>query len=58
MPLHPTGPRPSMLQDLQAGRKTEIGNINGVTMSEGAACGIGTPVPGIPLRLVHVLERK
>lgn len=49
---------PSMLQDLQAGRRTEIENINGAVVSEGAARGIQTPITGTLLRLIRVMEAR
>jgi len=38
------GHRSSMLQDLEAGRPTEIGAINGQVVERGAALGLPTPV--------------
>lgn len=44
--------RPSMLQDLEAGRRTEIDAINGEVVRRGAAHGIVTPVNETLVRLV------
>lgn len=46
----------SMLQDIRAGRPTEIGAITGEVVRRGAAGGIATPVSSGLLRLVEVLE--
>lgn len=48
--------RPSMLQDLERGRPTEIDAINGEVWKRGAAHGIVTPVNEILTRLVHGRE--
>lgn len=44
--------RPSMLQDLEAGRRTEIDAINGEVVRRGARYGIATPVNATLARLV------
>ncbi|MEW6080510.1 MAG: 2-dehydropantoate 2-reductase [Bacillota bacterium] len=49
--------RSSMLQDVMAGRKTEIGFINGAIVREGDALGIPTPVNLALTRLVQTIER-
>ena len=48
--------RPSMLQDLERGRPTEIDAINGEVWKRGAAHGIVTPVNEVLTRLVHARE--
>ena len=48
--------RPSMLQDLERGRATEIDAINGEVWKRGAARGIVTPVNELLTRLVHARE--
>lgn len=48
--------RPSMLQDLEAGRRTEIAAINGEVIRRGAQYGIATPVNQTLIRLVHLRE--
>ncbi len=48
--------RPSMLQDLERGRLTEIDAINGEVWKRGAAHGIVTPANELLTRLVHARE--
>jgi len=48
----------SMLQDIRAGRLTEIGPITGEIVRRGGAAGIATPVSTALLRLVQILETK
>ncbi len=48
--------RPSMLQDLERGRPTEIDAINGAVWRRGAVHGIVTPVNELLTRLVHARE--
>lgn len=48
--------RPSMLQDLERGRPTEIDAINGEVWKRGAAHGIVTPANELLTRLVHARE--
>lgn len=48
----------SMLQDIRAGRQTEIGSITGEVVRRGAARAIATPVSSALLALVEVLEAK
>lgn len=47
--------RSSMLQDVLAGRPTEINSINGVLVAEGRRLGIPTPVNEVVWRLVRGL---
>jgi 2-dehydropantoate 2-reductase len=49
--------RPSMLQDLEAGRTTEIDFINGGVARSGHAHGVPTPLNDRAVELVHALER-
>jgi 2-dehydropantoate 2-reductase len=49
--------RSSMLQDVEAGRPTEIDSINGVLIAEGARLGVPTPVNETVWRLVRGLAR-
>jgi 2-dehydropantoate 2-reductase len=48
----------SMLQDVLAGRKTEIETINGAIVSAGAARGVPVPLNEAMVALVHGLERS
>lgn len=48
----------STAQDLRAGRRTEIGALNGVVVERGRAYGIATPVNATLLALVRVLEER
>ncbi|HRD93720.1 MAG TPA: 2-dehydropantoate 2-reductase [Accumulibacter sp.] len=50
--------RSSMLQDVEAGRRTEIDYLNGAVASMGHACGIATPVNEAILALIHARERN
>jgi 2-dehydropantoate 2-reductase len=54
--LSPQG-KTSMLQDLEAGRKTEIEMFAGKVVELGKKHGIPTPVNETMLRLVHLLEQ-
>src|SRR5690348_4124135 len=49
--------KPSMLQDLERGRKTEIDFINGYVMALGHASGMPVPVNAAITELVHQIER-
>lgn len=48
----------SMLQDVEAGRKTEIDTINGAIVREGAKHGVATPLNSAMVGLVRGLERS
>ena len=48
--------RPSMLQDLSAGKRTEIDALNGAIVRLAAANGLATPVNATLTRLIHFLE--
>ncbi len=52
------GHRASMLQDIEAGRPTEIETINGAIARQAAALGIAAPVNATLLDLVRLVERK
>ena len=49
---------PSMLQDLRAGRATEIDSINGAVVREAQRLGLPAPVNATLTHLVHALERR
>jgi 2-dehydropantoate 2-reductase len=49
--------RPSMLQDVQAGRRTEIETLNGAIVRHGDALGIDVPVNRAMVALVRGWER-
>ncbi len=48
--------RPSMLQDLEAGRRTEIEAINGAVVRRGASYGIAVPVNTTLVRLIRLRQ--
>lgn len=50
--------KPSMLQDLEAGRKTEIDFINGAVVAKGRQLSIDTPVLSALFNLVKLSEAK
>lgn len=50
------GAKPSMLQDVEAGRRTEIDVINGAIVEAGRRLGIPTPHNDAMVWLVHALE--
>ncbi|MFL7811379.1 MAG: ketopantoate reductase family protein [Anaerolineae bacterium] len=54
--LSPAG-KTSMLQDVEAGRKTEVEIFAGKMVELGKKHGIPTPVNQTVLRIIHVLER-
>ena len=49
--------KPSMLQDLAAGRLTEIESLNGYVQSKADQLGVETPLNALILRLVRLRER-
>ena len=49
--------RPSMLQDLDAGRETEVDVVNGGVARKGRELGIPTPYNDAVVELVHSMER-
>ena len=50
--------RPSMYQDLLAGRRSEIDSIQGGIVAEGAKAGVPTPTCAFMVQLVKALEGK
>lgn len=48
----------SMLQDIEAGRRTEIDALNGMVVREGKALNIPTPVNETLVLLIKVIEEK
>jgi 2-dehydropantoate 2-reductase len=50
------GAKPSMLLDLEAGRRTEVGFINGAVPREGARVGVAAPFNEVVSALVRALE--
>ncbi len=50
--------RSSMLQDLTAGRPTEIDALNGAVLRMGAAHDVATPVNAALTRLIHAAETR
>jgi 2-dehydropantoate 2-reductase len=50
--------RPSMYQDLLAGRRSEIDSIQGGVVVEGEKVGVPTPTCALMVRLVKALEAK
>jgi 2-dehydropantoate 2-reductase len=57
MMRHMYNVRPSMLQDLDAGRDTEVDVVNGGVASKGRELGIATPCTDAVVELVHSMER-
>jgi 2-dehydropantoate 2-reductase len=57
MMRHMANVRPSMLQDLDAGRPTEVDVVNGGVASKGRELGIPTPHNDAVVELVHSMER-
>jgi 2-dehydropantoate 2-reductase len=57
MMSHMANVRPSMLQDLDAGRETEVDVVNGGVAGKGAELGIATPCNDAVVELVHSMER-
>jgi 2-dehydropantoate 2-reductase len=50
--------QPSMLQDVLAGRKTEVETVNGAVVAAGAEHGVAAPLNAAMVALVHGLERS
>jgi 2-dehydropantoate 2-reductase len=57
MMRHMYNVRPSMLQDLDAGRDTEVDVVNGGVAAKGREHGIATPCNDAVVELVHSMER-
>lgn len=53
---HHTHHKPSMLQDMLAGRNTEVENINGAVVRKGEALGVATPVNAVLADLIRMIE--
>ena len=49
--------RPSLLQDVIKGRRTEVDFLNGEIVRQGAAAGIATPMNAAIVELMHRVER-
>jgi ketopantoate reductase len=47
------GGRPSMLQDVMRGRRTEVDHLNGLVSREGRRLGVATPFNDAVVELVH-----
>jgi 2-dehydropantoate 2-reductase len=47
-----------MLQDIEAGRKTEVEMFAGKVTELGARCGVSTPVNQTLLHIIRVLEAR
>lgn len=55
---HHRGHKPSMLQDVLAGRRTEVGSINGAVVAAGTRLGVPTPCAENLLTLVRLVEAR
>ena len=55
--ISPEG-KTSMLQDVEAGRKTEVEMFAGTVVEMGKKYGIPTPVNEVLLKMIRVLEQK
>jgi 2-dehydropantoate 2-reductase len=55
--LSPQG-KPSMLQDIEAGRKTEVEMFSGKVVKLGKKYAVPTPVNQTVLRIIRVLEQN
>ncbi|MGE3275932.1 MAG: ketopantoate reductase family protein [Vicinamibacterales bacterium] len=51
------GLKPSMLQDIERGRATEIDFINGFVVETGQRAGVATPVNAAIVEAIHAIER-
>lgn len=54
---HHRGHKPSMLQDVLAGRPTEVEGINGAVVAAGTRVGVRAPCTELMLTLVRLIER-
>jgi 2-dehydropantoate 2-reductase len=50
--------KPSMLQDILAGRPTEIGSINGEVLARARRCGVAVPLTETLLGLLRLMEAR
>jgi 2-dehydropantoate 2-reductase len=50
--------RPSVLQDLEKGKATEIPFLNGYIVEKAREVGVPTPMSDVLMRMVHDIERK
>ena len=50
--------KPSMLQDIEKGKKCEVESINGILSKEGKRAGIATPVNDLVVQLIGRIETK
>lgn len=50
--------KPSMLQDIEKGKKCEVDSINGILSREGRKAGIATPVNDLVVQLIGRIEAK
>lgn len=55
---HHVGHKPSMLQDVLAGRATEIGSINGAVVTAAVTYGVATPNTLALLTLIRMVEDR
>lgn len=55
---HHRGHKPSMLQDVLAGRRTEVDSINGTVVAAGAKADVPTPCTESLLTLVRLIEAQ
>jgi len=55
--VHHRGHKASMLQDLEAGRRTEIESINGAVVRAAQAAGVATPVTAALANLLRLIEQ-
>lgn len=52
------GHHPSMAQDMQAGRPTEIDSINGAVVARAEALGVAVPATRTLMRLVRLMQAR
>lgn len=50
--------KPSMLQDIEKGKKCEVDSINGILSKEGKRAGIATPVNDLVVQLIGQIESE
>lgn len=55
---HHHGHKPSMLQDVLAGRPTEIAAINGAVVAAAAKAGVSVPCTEVMLTLIRLIEAR